>query len=105
MSAELLREAACLMRERAEAATPGPWEAFGDHLVWPSEKGPAANDPILAMFGEAHDESATHIASWHPAVAIAVADWLEVTERDTGSSSTAYHAALTVARAYLGSES
>ena len=28
MSAEILREAAALMRERAEAATPGPWMSF-----------------------------------------------------------------------------
>lgn len=76
MSAEVLRRAAALMRERAEAATPGPWTCFGDHLVWPSEKGPAANDPILAMVGPDHDDSSEHIASWHPAVALAVADWL-----------------------------
>jgi len=76
VSAETLRAAAALMRSRAEAATPGPWECYGDHLVWPSDKGPAANDPILAMVGEAHDDSTHHIASWHPAVALAVADWL-----------------------------
>lgn len=33
---------------------------------------------------------------------LAVAYWLEVTERDVGSSSLAYHAALGVARTYLG---
>lgn len=116
MSAEVLREAAALMRERAEAATPGPWEHLGDHLVWPSDMGPAANDPILAMVGDAHAESAAHIASWHPSVTLAVADLLEAEaaaqEFDTGVGLSESEAAsgigtfaLAVARAYLGSES
>jgi len=113
MSAETLRRAASLMRERAEGATPGPWTCYGDHLVWPSEQGPAANDPILAMVGEAHEDSAEHIASWHPAVALAVADWLDavaeawpISEPDYGLSVRAeavgHRQALAVARAYLG---
>jgi hypothetical protein len=32
----------------------------------------------------------------------AVAEWLDVTAADVGSSSLAYHAALAAARAYLG---
>jgi hypothetical protein len=109
VSADLLREAAALMRERAEAATPGPWECYGDHLVWPSEKGPAANDPI-AGFGPTHEETATHIASWHPVVALAVADWLEhaaMVADEVQSVGLTYGGtdgapALAVARAYLG---
>lgn len=109
MTADLLREAARLMRERAEVATPGPWTCYGDHLVWPSEKGPAANDPILAMVGPDHDDCAEHIASWHPAVALAIADWLDVAA-ETPNYSRERHAkrnidaALAVARAYLGGE-
>lgn len=106
MSADLLREAASKMRERAEAATPGPWVAYGDHLVWPSNKGPAANDPVLAMLGDAHDDSAEHIASWHPAVALAVADWLdEEADSWTGDEDgIPYYRAYIVATAYLGSD-
>ena len=48
------------------------------------------------------DDDAEHIASWHPAVALAVADWLETTARDVGTSSLAFHAAADAARAYLG---
>lgn len=31
MTADLLRQAASLMRERAEAATPGPWVSAEQH--------------------------------------------------------------------------
>lgn len=57
------------LRELEAAATAGPWEATGDHLVWPSEKGPAANDPILAV-SEAHDavETARFIAAMRNAL-------------------------------------
>lgn len=87
MSAEILRKAASLMRERAEAATPGPWIPF--------------------------DADADHIASWHPAVALAVADWLDATADDWDRSTAPIpvsdirldaRAALAVARAYLGSD-
>ena len=109
MSAETLRRAASLMRERAEGATPGPWTCYGDHLVWPSEQGPAANDPILAMVGEAHEDSAEHIASWHPAVALAVADWLDQAAIHVDGGSLLHHPmsarAEVVARAYLGESS
>lgn len=53
----------------ARAATPGPWECFGDHLVWPSEKGPAANDPILAI-GAAHEDSVAHVVANDPATTL-----------------------------------
>jgi hypothetical protein len=54
--------------------------------------------------------TASHIASWHPAVAFAVADWLEEIEvreaarsRANVSSPVLYLTeALTIARAYLG---
>lgn len=65
MSAAVLREAAALMRERAEAATPGPWTY---------EDAPNGFPP---MVDKPHLSDAEHIASWHPAVALAVADWLD----------------------------
>lgn len=97
MSADTLRRAAALMRERAEAATPGPWEVdhFGHGVRERSGRG-------LASAHNAKCEVAAHIASWHPAVAMAVAEWLEVTARDVGTSSLAFHAATAAATAYLG---
>ena len=86
MSAETLRRAAAKMRERAEAATPGPWSIVpGASNVW---RFPDEGTPTLVVNGvggnvparsrrEARMTDAEHIASWHPAVALAVADWLD----------------------------
>ena len=107
MSAETLRRAASLMRERAEAASPSPWV----DTVWPKEipgvysqaiEDTRGFDPEIARTLDKPD--AEHIASWHPAVALAVADWLDVTARDVGTSTLAFHAAIAVARAYLGAD-
>lgn len=93
MSAGTLRAAAALMRERAEAAIcPGIedfWTAERREVVSPGGQVALAVDKV----------EAEHIASWHPAVALAVAAWLEdeATRADWGASH-----ALTVARAYLG---
>ena len=105
MSAETLRRAAALMRERAEAAVLSPWEAVeGASGHWWVEH-PNTADIALDL----HGENARHIASWHPAVALAVADWLEAAARDKGADvitagrGDAYP--LAVARAYLGESS
>lgn len=73
MSADILRQAAGLMRERAAAATHGPWgrDEIGD--VWMEE---ADGQPVLVS-RRSTDDDAAHIASWHPTVALAVADWLD----------------------------
>ncbi len=125
MSAEVLREAARLMRERAEAATDGPWtvddpgmgrtkEIFGPIGALP---GLGRQLPVAErVFGR----DAKHIASWHPTVALVVADWLDAvatrieeihdalpfSARLTLDSLnvTAAEQALAVARAYLGKE-
>jgi hypothetical protein len=88
MSAGLLRQAASLMRERAEAATPSPW-ARGIEFAAPSEVWHEGDAETLMVCdtadaysaenrpGELALEDAEHIASWHPAVALAVADWLD----------------------------
>lgn len=90
MSADLLREAAELMRTRATFATVGPW--------WLNGGEPWAGDEALTRRMDADDSltddeyatwerttnslfagdvwhapDAEHIASWHPAVALAVA--------------------------------
>ena len=91
MSSEILRRAAALMRERAEAVPP---EGLSD--CWFDAE---ASD---LMHLRSHDRE--HIASWSPAVAFAVADWLdrEVEWADIGAANSPQPEALAVARAYLG---
>lgn len=105
MSAEILREAAALMRSRAEAAESGmagPWESkvLTDGRAWV-----VGQFDSLSMHG--YPSPAEHIASWHPAVALAVADWLDDTARvwealDTNFFAIEDEPCLAVARAYLG---
>jgi hypothetical protein len=110
MSAEILRKAAALMRERAEAATSGPWA-----LASVSGQGFAVHrgeHTTVSLFSASYD--AEHIASWHPAVALAVADWLEAEavahsgeifdDWDAATACCRMPAALAVARAYLGED-
>jgi hypothetical protein len=129
MSAELLRRAAKEMRERAEAAASGPWRS-----EYGSVRG-ALDDPAKAMTGygsetdtvlivqrpnhrhrsdEQKRANAEHIASWHPAVALAVADLLDAAAdaepidfdeppRNPRDLRLIY-AALAAARTYLGEE-
>lgn len=117
MSAETLRRAASLMRERATHpdVSGSPWTA--------SPHGDVHDDGSLWVCDSQSGETAEHIASWHPAVALAVAVWLDVVAAryeallDTfapGSRAgavtaaenvTGWHEVLTVARAYLGEAS
>ena len=66
VSAEVLRRAASLMRERADAATPGGprWETGPDEMHGPSQAiiFPADSDSAIAFAGS---DDAEHIASWH----------------------------------------
>jgi len=99
VNVDLLRRAATLIRERAQAATPGPWDANG-RWVW-SRIRPEA------VYGTAEPDDVAHIASWHPDVALAVADWLDYVAAllDVGSAGmlgTQLDLALAVAHAYLG---
>jgi hypothetical protein len=143
-----LREAAKLLRERAEAATPGPWERpldtrYKNYVMaalpegeqgqyksgnipaeFASHKGPtgryagqrervgvieAAIWSIGGFLRKRSGRDLDYIASMHPAVALAVADWLENEARATeGMADEApvlglpdSHA-LATARAYLG---
>ena len=113
MSGDLLRKAATLMRERAKAVTPGAtWT--GGHC-WITDHDPSDPSGQTAMQreigGVSSDGDAEHIASWHPAVALAVAGWLEATAREfdaLGHLHLDEHpvdgrrtAGLAVARAYL----
>lgn len=127
MTADTLRRAASLMRERADGASPGPWAHIdeapcGTPIAYSHVK---AGDWLVADCGTADDMAAwnaPHIASWHPGVALAVADWLdrEADGQDLVDSvervsveidgevevvHSTYPEALAVARAYLGGES
>lgn len=84
MSAERLREAARVLRERAEAATPGPWALFDDDSYGP----PNLDEPMLCSHapivrnivvenGEITRPNADYIATMHPGVGLALADWLD----------------------------
>ncbi len=112
---ETLRAAARLMRERAQAATPGPWDRAEDVALGRGHEGNfLANwqGEYLRGVGDTGDGAqadadAVHIASWHPAVALAVADWLDryagVTDRNPELAPNS--PALDVARAYLSEAS
>jgi len=112
--AETLRNAAKLLRERAEMATPGPWRqmCLGSEgcLVLratgtPRERGRGR----VARFGQkdwkADHADAEYVAAMHPGVALAVADWLDA-EAAFAEHEVADLAleALAVARAILGAE-
>jgi hypothetical protein len=114
MSADVLRRAAALMRERAEAAShhsPSPWTVhegtFGDPANGPTDVrvSDARRLPVVIANQCREDwENGEHIASWHPAVALAVADWLETHLAESLHCSPSCPA-IAVARAYLGSDS
>jgi hypothetical protein len=105
---EEIRRATALMRERAEAVALGPWtygandEDEDEHLVFSAphfyddERGRYHGARWLATTGDEFmgDESASiaeHIASWHPAVALAVADWLDAEGRVFHRWSNSHH--------------
>lgn len=122
MSAETLRRAAALMRERATAATPGPWHVC-ESPEWHEDSDQAicgpSHEPTALMAEEWYEDEdgeptaaidAHHIASWHPAVALTVAVWLEShadihTLRACDERLVAPCPALAVARAYLREQS
>jgi hypothetical protein len=70
-SSEMLREAARVMRERANAATASPWTN-----KWRAQV-ESRTGTTLTHAAFKRDVDAEHIAAWHPAVALAVADWLD----------------------------
>jgi hypothetical protein len=105
--AALLRQAASLMRERADQAPPGPWAALdggvaslADEGFWPVDTTGINEDGIDRA-------TRVHIASWHPLVALAVADLLDkiawMGELDADMlSRVGCDEAIAIARAYLG---
>jgi hypothetical protein len=103
MSAELLRRAAEVLRERAASATPGPWrwEQYREDLPYLVGRG---GDPATYAYdtevieanhsGECGCRSACYlglevahadrdyIATMHPGVGLALADWLDTAGAD-----------------------
>jgi hypothetical protein len=89
--AETIRRAIEQMRATAQAATVGPWESVGgafgdpsdgpDHMRGVRDGWSSAHDPEHTVARLEYDQQGgadgTHIASWHPAVALATADLLE----------------------------
>lgn len=86
VSADVLRQAATILREQAEAATPGPWHWSPPSAAeWPSGDESllgAADETVLYGWGydasgiEATDADRTYIATMHPGVGLALADLL-----------------------------
>lgn len=104
MSAERLRAAATLLRERAEAATPGPWHVC-DRAYQYDEIDAAAlvcgesHDPIAANSSDWYetdddeptpDTDAAYIATMSPPVALALADWLDSEAERVEEGATAF---------------
>lgn len=93
---DVLREAATLVRGRAEAATPGPWTIVGGgDCVAPVGIMVAPDDGGIA------DSDAAHIATWHPGVAVAVADWLDRLAVENGDFVNVDHPAMVLADVVL----
>lgn len=108
MSAEVLREAARLMRERAGAAAftaPSPWHVDGWEICTDDEE-PIETISVVTsgLHWKEASEQRVHVASWHPAVALAVADWLDNEAEWWASGERLNHHALAAASAYLGGD-
>lgn len=121
MTAETLRRAAALMRERAEAAKArtadhlrpngGPWVSRPHHARRDCHTVQTEGEMYLGHY--VPEAVGPHIASWHPAVALAVADLLDAVTcactpcsccgvRVTCDGCEPVEAALNLARLYLG---
>jgi len=112
------------MRERAEAATSGPWQVddWKPKGGWPrivadSGESLIGGDILVAhaYYPGADGESAEHIASWHPAVALAVVEVLEAAAAEADdldefdgfdplAAIPGYAQTVALALAYLGEE-
>jgi hypothetical protein len=109
MTPDTLRRAATLIRERAEKATPGPWGWTWFDGTHAAREVTYAVAPAVARTNrwKTGFDNAEHIASWHPAVALAAATWLEH-EADRAEhqpwTDDVTEQALAFATAYLGEE-
>ncbi len=77
-NADLLRRAAANLREHAEAATSGPWNAYArayPHIV--CQGGEGQDDMVSFNLAGRPVEDSQYAALVHPPVALALADLLE----------------------------
>jgi hypothetical protein len=98
--AETMRRAAALMRERAGLVPPPPWFSAVHDVT--------THDGLNVIASSGLTVRAEYVASWHPDVALAVADWLDNEAVNAPGPGDVYLRggriayALTVACAYLG---
>lgn len=109
---DILRRAATLMRERAVAATPGPWDADVMFVVGQVQGGRPGGEVIAEAHytipreeRHRHTSDANHIASWHPLVAFAAAEMLEEFARLDDQGIHPPTSVVTLAKRYLGETS
>jgi len=90
MSADRLRAAAKVLRERTMLAALGPWtaEIHEDGRAW---IGQHRNEHMLAAHG--HPRTAEYIVTMHPGVGLALADWLDDAAREAEEVGENHHAA------------
>jgi hypothetical protein len=98
--ADTMRRAAKLMRGRAELVPPPPWFSAVHDVT--------THDGLNVIASSGLTVRAEYVASWHPGVALAVADWLDNEAVNAPGPGEVYLRggriayALTVACAYLG---
>jgi hypothetical protein len=111
--AEELQLAAKQLRERASAATPGPWQhmCLGSEGCLVLRKKRTIREHghnRVARFGQkdwqADHADAEYVAGMHPGVALALADWLDGEAAVIGGFRDPDPLPLAVARAYLGTD-
>ena len=110
---EELRSAASTLRRTAEQATPGPWAPADGSIPYGHRVGTADQTDWVAWTGaiteERSEADAAHIATMHPGVSNALADWLDLfaatefdPEADVMETDRRHECALAVARAING---
>lgn len=111
MTADILRRAADLARKRAKAARVGRWQTVPS-VITPNaslvvaewQSGPQRVATCSGSLPEGNEANAAHIASWHPAAALATADSLDQ-RADVHDNYDCVHepcALMALARAHLG---
>lgn len=91
--ATTIRRAATRMRELAALVPPEPW--------YPAVHDVTTHDGLDVIASSGLTVRAQYVASWHPGVALAVADWLD-TAAQAWDAGVEWDEALDLARRYLG---
>ncbi|NUS88761.1 MAG: hypothetical protein HOY75_40185 [Streptomyces sp.] len=109
--AEELRSAATRLRCAANQATPGPWTPADGSIPYGHRVGSADETDWVAWTGaiteDRSEADAAYIATMHPAVGAALADWLDTAAANAAAltwPSDFIDRALAVARAINGGQ-